>query len=773
MIDLKGFQDKLVKDVEKSLLISDKNKFVIKAPTGSGKTIMLLKIMEDMIDNFEEDLAFVWLTPGAGDLEEQSYNSMQNLLPNLDSYLLSDAISNGFEKESFYFINWEKIKGKNTNATKEDAEYANLYQRINEFHRNGNRFILIIDEEDKGDTEKAQDIIDKFNPKKIIRASATANKTSDCEFFEVNIDDAIESGLLTKKLYINYDVPENEDIGSEVDFLIKKAVEKQKECKKEYESLGLDINPLVVIQFPNNSNDYIDSVRERLKDYDYSIENGTVANWLTESHINTENIINNNSEVTFVLTKIAISTGWNCPRAKILIKLRENTTESSTIQAVGRIRRTAEGKHYNNEILDNSYIYTTDKKYVEAVKKGTPYVVERMNLHLKKEFKNIILVKEYKNNDFVGTEEVCEKIKKFFVDKYGLTKKYSENKEKLTNNNYNFSSKVEWSSIKGVLDKTTENVTSDDNLGTLKLRMTANTTANGFQMTDAVRELKPSTLLSEQEIRAILQNLFCHNGIEKYRILDLPNNDMLYAFTINNIELLKSDIDELKSNNPFELNLLNVLKVEKENNWSILENDNLAFSLDVENPIELKKNVYAGYDTRFISTNAKIRWLTEHEFEKYIENCKDVKWIYKNGDGGKEYFSIVYFDGFYNQREFYPDYILVLKDDSIMVVEAKGGEFGGENRNIDRTAKLKFSALKYYASKHNIKWAFVRYYENDGLRFNNTDWSEKMGKDTEWKPIEELFNTNKAKIIKPNIFNKKLAASIDIGRVGDILGKDE
>ena len=127
----------------------------------------------------------------------------------------------------------------------------------------------------------------------------------------------------------------------------------------------------------------------------------------------------------------------------------------------------------------------------------------------------------------MGTEEVCEKIKKFFIEKYGLTKKYSDNQEKLTNNNYNFSSKVEWNSIKGALVKLTENVTDDDNLGTLTLRMTANATSNGFQMTDAVREFKSPTLLSEQEIRVILQNSFCHNGIEKYRILDLPNNDLV------------------------------------------------------------------------------------------------------------------------------------------------------------------------------------------------------------------------------------------------------
>lgn len=361
-----------------------------------------------------------------------------------------------------------------------------------------------------------------------------------------------------------------------------------------------------------------------------------------------------------------------------------------------------------------------------------------MNLHLKEEFKNITLVKQYKNNDYVGTEEVCDKIRKFFVNKYNLTKKYNENQEKLTNNNYNFSLKVEWNSVKGVLDRPNDEVTDNDNIGTLKLRMTANTTSNGFQMTDAVRALKPLTLLSEQEIRSILSNLFCVNGDKKYRILELPNNDSLYAFTINNIELLKSEIDELRSNNPFESNLLNLLKVEKETDWSILETDNLSFLPEAENTKLLKKNVYSGYDERFISTNAKIRWLTESEFEKYVEKCDDVKWIYKNGDGGKEYFSIVYFDGFLNQREFYPDYILILKDDSVMVIEAKGGELGGENKNIDKTAKLKFTALKDYAEKHNLKWAFVRFYEN-GLKFNNTKWSEKMGKDTEWYSIDGLL----------------------------------
>ena len=37
-----------------------------------------------------------------------------------------------------------------------------------------------------------------------------------------------------------------------------------------------------------------------------------------------------------------------------------------------------------------------------------------------------------------------------------------------------------------------------------------------------------------------------------------------------------------------------------------------------------------------------------------------------------------------------------------------------------------------------ILCTYARFYEN-GLKFNNTKWSEKMGKDTEWYSIEELL----------------------------------
>jgi type III restriction enzyme len=50
-------------------------------------------------------------------------------------------------------------------------------------------------------------------------------------------------------------------------------------------------------------------------DYD----NKQVAIWLSEEKINNENdlVIPNDSEVNFLIFKMAIDTGWDCPRASI------------------------------------------------------------------------------------------------------------------------------------------------------------------------------------------------------------------------------------------------------------------------------------------------------------------------------------------------------------------------------------------------------------------------------------------------------------------------
>ena len=63
-----------------------------------------------------------------------------------------------------------------------------------------------------------------------------------------------------------------------------------------------------------------------------------------------------------------MATGWDCPRAQILVKLRDNMSEVFEIQTIGRIRRMPEARHYGSELLDCCYLYTLDEKFTESVK---------------------------------------------------------------------------------------------------------------------------------------------------------------------------------------------------------------------------------------------------------------------------------------------------------------------------------------------------------------------------------------------------------------------
>lgn len=52
---------------------------VLKSPTGSGKTIILTHFMSEFMQS-NANTVFVWLTPGKGNLEEQSKAKMLSLI---------------------------------------------------------------------------------------------------------------------------------------------------------------------------------------------------------------------------------------------------------------------------------------------------------------------------------------------------------------------------------------------------------------------------------------------------------------------------------------------------------------------------------------------------------------------------------------------------------------------------------------------------------------------------------------------------------------------
>lgn len=116
---------------------------------------------------------------------------------------------------------------------------------------------------------------------------------------------------------------------------------------------------------------------------------------------------------------------------------------------------------------------------------------------------------------------------------------------------------------------------------------------------------------------------------------------------------------------------------------------------------------------------------------------ENVKYMYKNGDSGQQYLSIVYGTNFDKQRLFYPDFIVQLKYEKIWLIETKGGEKQGQSKNIDVQIENKFEAFKQFVNKHNYSFGFV-IDKNDELYLNNTEYVDDMNDDS-WVLIEEVF----------------------------------
>ena len=119
-LTLKEFQQSAVDFLMKNARQAQakKTQIVVKSPTGSGKTIIMVAFAESYLQDNPESI-ICWFTVGKGDLEEQSREKMERFSPTLKTGGISDILNGGFETGTTYFINWETITKKDNLALKE------------------------------------------------------------------------------------------------------------------------------------------------------------------------------------------------------------------------------------------------------------------------------------------------------------------------------------------------------------------------------------------------------------------------------------------------------------------------------------------------------------------------------------------------------------------------------------------------------------------------------------------------------------------------------
>ena len=379
--------------------------------------------------------------------------------------------------------------------------------------------------------------------------------------------------------------------------------------------------------------------------------------------------------------KQAISTGWYCPRAKILVKLRDNMSEDFETQTIGRIRRMPQAHHYENTLLDNCYLYTFDEKYEQSVKQELGKNAKNAKvIFLKQEYKDFVLKKMSIESDFDGFDdrETFNILYKYYVDKYNLTSSKKNNKTILEANGYVFKDTIDNYIVKGKFIRLDE----IQDAQRMKVESAVNPSKNGYEYRDSITEIASKIGIRYDRTKLMLERLFLKSKLFSKKFVDLSLLEF-YAFIINNHDTIKHDFEEAVNQKARQMKMK--LEGIKESNWRMPQEDYINYDPQMKDTTVYEKNTYKEYPS------SRVKSRSESMFEFYCETSDNIKWFYKNGESADNYFSIVYVNAVQKKFHFYPDYIICDKNDKIWIIETKGGESAtGESKNIDIKVENKF-----------------------------------------------------------------------------------
>ena len=382
-------------------LNGNRRQVVLKAPTGAGKTVMASEMLATLTEEQQSrsdlpfrQVAFIWIAPNK--LHQQSYFKMKNFFTEtkllkpvmFDELDQSDGI---IHQGEVLFVNWESINSKNNLIVRDNEQGLSLYDIAGKTREENIPIIVVIDEEHLFWTktaDKSKAVLEKINAKVEIRISATPKTKPE---YLVNIDrqEVIREEMIKEGVLLNPDVTSGyaNDIALN-EHLINKALEKRQQIADAYKKEGVNINPLLLIQLPNDTTDAMTAddtkIMEQVVQYldvmqGINTDNHRLAVWLSKQKTNLEDIEHNDNITEVLLFKQAIALGWDCPRAAVLLIFRKLTSDTFTVQTVGRILRMPEQRFYRNPLLNKGYVYTDiSKDKIQIVADDMDYLHKAM-----------------------------------------------------------------------------------------------------------------------------------------------------------------------------------------------------------------------------------------------------------------------------------------------------------------------------------------------------------------------------------------------------------
>lgn len=717
MIHLKNYQEEAVNDLTKNLYKllkrpGARQNLIFKAPTGSGKTVMMASLLnkfcEELPERYELEkrkAAFIWIAPNK--LYIQSYNAMKGFFAEMRSIkpiFFEDISNDELLPNEVLFVNWESINKEKNTMIKENETNKNLYSFINKAKLNDTEIIVIIDEEhmfaNTKTAKRANEVLQKIYPKVEIRVSATPTTNSDYRTL-VERQDVIAEEMIKEGIILNPALDTIQQLGRSLEeILLEQALAKREELRQAYENLGVKINPLLLIQLPNDSSDnntaddekYIDVVLQNLEvKYNITVSNNKLAVWLSGRKDNVEDIEKPDNMVEVLLFKQAIALGWDCPRAGVLLIFRELKSTTFTIQTVGRILRMPEQKHYPNPLLNQGYVFTNlSKNQIEIVQDDMSYIT----MNKARRIENYLPVNL--DSTYINTRIVRNRLgAKFRTALYEIAELNWELKREIGSDHF-------FETNKQLLKKRFINT----DINTIEIVIPENVLLTGEVETQLVTETARFAK-TPSELARLFRD-FCRSLTAPYAAVDstpVLEGAMKYFFE-DYFGIIEYDAIKIMLFNDNQPIFIELIEKAKERYQEMQEEKANKATKDIQNykwevPVERIYNEL--YDEKENVEKHALEPFYEYKrasspevrFAAYLEEQKEnLHWWYKNGEKAKEHFAVPYEDYLGKQSLFYVDFVILNKTGITCLFDTKTAGSDPANAHLKHNALIDFIAVR-------------------------------------------------------------------------------
>lgn len=710
MIQLRDYQEKAViklKNAANELLVMQGNKTIVfKAPTGSGKTVMVAEFLKRFVENRPDGkiFSFIWTAPRK--LHLQSKEKLEDYFEDtkaLKCCFFEDLTDKKIDENEILFLNWQSINQADNIYIRENEQDFNLSSVIEKTFDEDRIIVLIIDESHHASTtDNSRGLIDMFGPKITIEMSATPVLQGD-ERITVHREEVIAEEMIKKQIAINPDfkniisgesdngvMVQSEAKESTNEFVIKVALAKREELAKAYRDVISNVNPLMLIQLPDRrrgAKDVKDEIVEILKEkHNITTDNERLAIYLSEDKENLETITKKDSGVEVMIFKQAIALGWDCPRASILALFRDWHSIIFSIQTVGRILRMPELKHYENDELNVGYVYTNLSDISIHKDVAGDYVT--INHSKRKDLYQNIELLSFHSKRFKEITRLSPKFINYFLQaakeldlKSRISTDVTEIRQRLISDGLITEPDEEFEHLQpqqGELYPT--------HLGETVQRVQTDKEIQGMFDNFIVESLSP-LYPDSRSVDKVKQSLYRFFNYEFPMQFEYGGvNAQMVVLDRSNKQHFLNGINRAK-----DLYLAEVKKREKElvrdEDWEVPP------SVNFSDEYVLREKLLSILEPFYERENASS---VEKDFADFLDNKpNEIDWWFKNGERDGTFFAIPYTDG--NETKlFYVDWIVKYKDGRIGLFDTKAGIYA-------ETAKSRAEGLAKYIKEQNEK----------------------------------------------------------------------